>query len=107
MKNSRRLAATSPDEICGDSGNAGLFEDRVERLELVVGGEDGAADQPSQVRALADQAVERFQRSGDGVCLAVVLGESEQGGRVAPGYARNDIAMFSQGSIIPLGRDAP
>ncbi len=54
-----------------------LVEDRVQRLELVVGGEDGTAHEPLEVRAFGDQGVELFQRLGDSVGLAVVLGEGE------------------------------
>ncbi len=104
QKEEPALDRDQPDEIGGDPGYPLFVEDRVERLDLVMGGEDRAADEALEVRASGDQGVELLQRLGHGVGLAVVLGEGEQGGRVAPGYARNDIGVFGQGPIIPSGR---
>ena len=69
---------------------SGLREDGVERLELVGGGKHRASHQPLEVGAFGDQGVELAKRVGDGVGLAIVLGERKQGGGVASGYARND-----------------
>ena len=83
-----------------------LGEDGVERLDLVVGGEHRAADEPLEVGASGDQGVELVERLGDGGGLAPILREREQRGGVASGYAGNEIAVFGQGPMIPLGRDA-
>ena len=90
------MTATSRTKLAAIAADAGARENGVERLDLVGGGEDRAADQPLEVRALGDQRVESRQSVGDGVGLTLVLGEREQGGGVAPGDAGNDRVFLCQ-----------
>ena len=90
------LGRDEADEIGGDAGDARLSEDRVERLDLVGGGEHRAAHQPLQVGAFGDQGVEARQRGGDDLGLALVVGEREQRGRVTSGYAGDNRVLFGQ-----------
>ena len=92
------LDRDEPDEIGGDPADSRSGEDGVERLDLVLGGEHRAADKALEVGAFGDQAVELLERLGDGVGLTVVLGEREQSGRVAPGYAGNECFLLCQSS---------
>ncbi len=90
------LDGQQADEIGGDPADALPVEDRVQRLELVAGGEDRAADESLEFGAFGDQRVELREGLGDGVGLTVVLGEREQRGRVAAGDSGNQCVVLCQ-----------
>ena len=65
-------------------------QDRVERLELIVGGEHRTSDEPLEIGAFGDERVEARQSVRDLLGLALVLGEGKQRGRIAAGDAGNE-----------------
>ena len=107
MKNRRRFDVDQPDEVCGDAADVRVCQNGVESLELVGGGEHRASHQPFEIRALGDQRVESRQCFGDGVGLALVMGEREQGGRVASRNSRNDRVVLCQAPHLVAGLPKP
>ena len=90
MKNRRRFVVARRMKLAAISADAGVGQDGVERLQLIGGREHRAAHQPFKVWAFSDEGVEFRQPLGDGLGLAIVLGERKQGGRVTSGYAGNN-----------------
>ena len=78
-----------PEEVGGEPGDAGLGEDRGQRLGLVVGGDHRAAHQAAQVVAVVEHALKRRQIALDLRELPLILGKLEECGGIAPRHARH------------------
>src|ERR1700722_20584361 len=90
------LGGDQLDEIGGDSGNAGLVEQRAERLDLILGREDRAAHQALEIGALSDHAAEGLHRGSDLIGRLALARQGEQGQGVAPRHSRNDVFLLRQ-----------
>ena len=53
------------DEFGGDARDADLVQDRVDRVDLVLGGERRVTQEPAEVVALVDQLFDRREILGD------------------------------------------
>ena len=72
------LGGDQLDEVGGDAGNAGLIEDRAQRLDLLAARKHRAAHQALQVFAFGDQRVEAGEGVSDLVGVLFIAGEGEQ-----------------------------
>ena len=83
------------EEFRGEAADAGAVEHRGQRLQLIVGGEDRAADQPHEVGAFGDQRIEARRDRPDRVDRIRLAGQIEQRGRIAARHAGDD-GFFSR-----------
>ena len=88
--NSRRLVVMTLQKIRRQSRDARLGEDRRQRLELLVGTERRAADQPVEIGAAGNQCVELIEIFLDGVDGLVVEGKLEQRAGVSASHTGDD-----------------
>jgi hypothetical protein len=77
------------EEVGGERGELGLGEDGAQRLGLVLRGDHGTAHQPAQVLAALQHGAEGGEVGLDPRQLPLLLGQLEQGCRVAARHARH------------------
>src|SRR6185437_12075837 len=97
----REQAAVGGDhaqEVCRQTGNAGLGENRRQSLELLIGAENGTAHKAVKVRAVRDERVEPIEILLDGIHGLVVEGELEQGVGITAGHAGDDRIFACHGN---------
>ena len=70
-----------------------LLEDGGERAALLIGGEDGALDQPRQVLEGVERLAEAVEVGRDLLERLLLEGKLEQGGRIAAGYAGTGVDL--------------
>ena len=75
------------EEFCGETADAGLVEDRGERLGLLVSGENRTADQPREVGAVVDHRAEAVEIGLHGIDFLLFERELEQRGCVTARYS--------------------